>query len=315
MIRASIIMPVYNGEELIEKAIQSILNQTYNDFELLIYDDGSTDNTVALIEKYEDARIKLYKGNSNLGSLKARNYLFTIAQGEYFIFHDADDWSKPNRIETLVAYMDQHECGICGSNVEIYDATGLILTTTNKPIEHHAIIEEFKTSVPIYFPSSIVRREVFETIGGFKEYFYDLGNYDYDWMYRISEKFVCANLNEAFYCVSRLNVSNSTTIKNPHKIIGHKIVQFLAKERAENGYDSLETNIEKVNQFAVEAYKPYLKDKSLYTQDRIVGLLAENFYSAAFKLSLKAIGENPKKLINYRTAFYTLRKWMKNKIS
>lgn len=307
-------MPIYNGADFIEKAMKSILEQSFCDFELLMYNDASTDNSSEIIAQFNDPRIKLFNGESNWGSLKSRNFLFNEAKGEYFIFHDADDWSEPDRFKKLVSFMDNHpDCGMCGSNVNVYDEKNLCTLQIVKPQEDKEIKNLFQREVPIYFPSSIVRKSVYETIGGFREYFHDLGNYDYDWMYRISEKFKCSNIQEGLYNVTRRGLSNSTNIVNPYKVIGDKLVQYLGREREETGTDSLETGSDDLKKYADQAIKPYSNDKSLFTYDRIVGLMAERQYRPAFKLSLKAIIENPKKMRNYRTTFYVLRKWIRSK--
>ncbi len=89
-------MPVYNGEAYLEKALNSVLSQTYKNFEFLIIDDFSEDNTVEIISSYNDERIKLHKNKSNLGSLLSRNILMEKAKGKYIIFQDSDDFSKHN---------------------------------------------------------------------------------------------------------------------------------------------------------------------------------------------------------------------------
>ena len=129
-------------------------------------------------------------------------------------------------------------------------------------------------------------------------------------MYRISEKHKCANINLPLYCVNRSENSNSITIVNPHKVIGHKIVQFLANERSQFGTDSLENNPSKLNSFVEKTYLPYKKDPSLFIYELIIGMMSENRYTSALKLSMKAVRLNPLKLKNYRTTFYIFRKWI-----
>lgn len=307
-------MPVFNGKSFIAQAVESILKQTYSNFELLVYDDCSNDSTLDIIKSISDPRIVLYEGRKNIGSLKARNILFKRANGEYFIFQDADDWSDKNRIEKLIFFMEAHpNYGLCGSNVKIYNENGKHIITTDKPIDENEIKENFSHSIPIYFPSSIVRKSVYEVVGGFKEYFYNLGNYDYDWMCRISENFSCSNIPDGLYNATRRGISNSTTIENPYKVVGHELVRFLAKQRKNNGKDCLEQNpinLGELEIFVKKAYEPYQNDPSLFTYDRIVGLMSENMFQASTKLAVKSIFQNPKKIRNYRTFLYVLRKWL-----
>ena len=90
-------MPAYNCEKYIHQAIDSVLNQTHINFELLIADDCSTDTTKQIIDSYKDPRIKTFHNNINLGYLKASNKLFSLCKGSYITFQDADDTSELNR--------------------------------------------------------------------------------------------------------------------------------------------------------------------------------------------------------------------------
>ena len=99
MTSVSIILPVFNGEKFIKKAIESVLNQSLNDFELIIINDGSTDSTLDIINSFEDNRIRIINQN-NEGPGKARNNGLKIALGDYIMFLDADDWFCEDALET-----------------------------------------------------------------------------------------------------------------------------------------------------------------------------------------------------------------------
>ena len=99
MPKISVILPVYNNERYIGKAIESVLAQTFDDFELIVVNDGSTDNTLDVINQFDDSRIKLISQN-NLGPGAARNNAFEIADGEYIMYLDSDDWFCPDALET-----------------------------------------------------------------------------------------------------------------------------------------------------------------------------------------------------------------------
>ena len=100
----SIIMPCFNAESLIEKAVESILKQSYENWELLIIDDGSTDDTAKIIKKFssENSKIKFYSNTNNCGVAYSRNIGLYFASGDFITFHDADDISHPQRIEYLL---------------------------------------------------------------------------------------------------------------------------------------------------------------------------------------------------------------------
>ena len=103
----SIIINVYNGEKYIKKCLDSVVNQTYKNIEIILVDDGSTDGSGELCEKIKnnDTRIKVYhKKNGGLGS--ARNYGFNQAKGEYILFLDSDDYIELNTIEKMIKYKE-----------------------------------------------------------------------------------------------------------------------------------------------------------------------------------------------------------------
>lgn len=115
-------IPVYNGERFIAKAIKSVLNQTYKDFELIITDDGSTDMTVEIIKSFNDPRIKLVADGKNYGISYRLNQQINMANGEYFARMDADDIMFPERLERELNFLQQNQAiDIVGSKVLVID--------------------------------------------------------------------------------------------------------------------------------------------------------------------------------------------------
>ena len=114
MPKVSIIVPVYNSKNYIKKCIESILNQTYDDFELLIVDDGSNDNTESIIKKYNDERIKYFKTENN-GAGNARNLGIDKSSGEFIVFVDSDDYIAKEFVEKLVNKVESEslEIAVC----------------------------------------------------------------------------------------------------------------------------------------------------------------------------------------------------------
>lgn len=100
----SVLMPVYNCENYIREAVESILNQTYANFEFIIIDDASTDQTVAIIQSYKDKRIHLVVKPKNSGLTNSLNYGLTIAKGKYIARMDGDDISLPNRFQNKLKF-------------------------------------------------------------------------------------------------------------------------------------------------------------------------------------------------------------------
>jgi hypothetical protein len=112
----SVVMPVYNSAPYIEEAIASILNQTFTDFELLLFNDGSTDESATLIRSFSDARIQLFDYTQNVGYVAHLNHALELARGTYIARMDSDDVADPNRLARQVAFMENHpEIGLCGT--------------------------------------------------------------------------------------------------------------------------------------------------------------------------------------------------------
>ncbi len=120
----SVIMPTFNRAWCIKRAIDSVLNQTYQNFEIVITDDGSTDNTEEIIKSINDERIKYFKFSENLGVIEARNSSVINSKGKWLIFFDSDDELKPNAIDIFLKNIE--------SDIKIYMAN-LIDTSTNIP--------------------------------------------------------------------------------------------------------------------------------------------------------------------------------------
>jgi glycosyltransferase involved in cell wall biosynthesis len=111
----SVLMPAYNSELYIAEAIQSILNQTYQNIELIIFDDGSSDKTRQVIQGFTDPRITKVLSDQNFGVVKARNEMIDRATGQYIALMDADDIADPARLEKQVEILEADKCDLCGS--------------------------------------------------------------------------------------------------------------------------------------------------------------------------------------------------------
>lgn len=124
----SIITPSFNSEKFISDTIQSIKNQTYQDWEMIIVDDGSTDGTVSIIKEFlTDSRIQLYQLDQNSGTGVARNKAITLAKGRYISFLDSDDLWKPDKLQKQVEFMISKNQPFTFSYYECIDESGKAL--------------------------------------------------------------------------------------------------------------------------------------------------------------------------------------------
>ena len=155
----SVVMPVYNGGVYLKEAIESILNQTYKNFEFIIIDDGSTDNSLSIIKEYafNDNRI-IVVDRENRGLITTLNEGIDLAKGKYIARMDADDISLPTRFEKQFKYMEQNNLDICGGDFIIIDEKG-------KEIKHSVVPKSFKEivltlgfNVPFAHPSVFIKK-------------------------------------------------------------------------------------------------------------------------------------------------------------
>lgn len=130
----SVVMPAYNAEKYIGKAIESIINQTYTDFELIIIEDASTDHTLEEIKKYKDSRIRLFKNSVNRGIAFSTNVGLRESKGTYIALLDDDDMAAKERLELQVQYMDTHtDIDILGGRSIAIDENDRYLRIENEP--------------------------------------------------------------------------------------------------------------------------------------------------------------------------------------
>src|SRR4029078_1647315 len=130
----SVVMPVYNAEKYLREAIQSILTQNYSNLEMIIVNDGSTDNSKNIILSFEDPRLRYFENPENWGIVRTRNRALAEATGEYVAVLDSDDVALPDKLRFQVEFMENNpEFKLCGSYFKTIDANGHILKNVKFP--------------------------------------------------------------------------------------------------------------------------------------------------------------------------------------
>lgn len=153
-------MPVYNGERYLKEAIDSILNQTYIDFEFIIINDGSTDKTEGVILSYHDSRIRYIKNEKNLQIVNTLNKGIELARGKYIARMDADDISLPERLEKQVAYLDKNlDIGIVGTLVQIF-GQDIKDTIWKVPVDCVSVSLNTIFRTPFIHPTIMMRKDM-----------------------------------------------------------------------------------------------------------------------------------------------------------
>lgn len=190
----SIILPTYNRAYILEKSVRSVLEQTYPYFELIIVDDGSTDNTRGLIDSFKDDRIKYYYTEINQGAGAARNYGISKASYEYIAFQDSDDYWHKDKLEQQMQVMmcEDLNPGFVYHKIAYDMGQGYcaILPDENIPLEKKAgdIFTQIMIDNMVACPSLLVKKSCLDKVGGFDEKLKALE--DYDLVIRLSKEFL-----------------------------------------------------------------------------------------------------------------------------
>ncbi len=216
MCKISVLMCVYNGQKDMKEAIDSILNQTFTDFEFIIVNDCSTDNSVSIINSYTDSRIKLLTNETNLGLAASLNVGLKEAKGEYIVRMDSDDISLPNRLQTQVDYMDtHHNIGVCGSWIKVFgDANYYWKPKANAQYLRCKLL--FNTPLP--HPTWIIRHSLIKQHNLYYSQTMRRAQ-DYDFLVRMSDhaQLACIQqclLNYRYEFVTRKPANHNEALKN-----------------------------------------------------------------------------------------------------
>lgn len=194
--KISVIMSVYNGEKYLREAIESILNQTFTDFEFMIVNDGSTDNSFEIFKSYGDERIKIINNEENIGLTKSLNKALKVARGEYVARQDADDVSLPNRFDEQMKYLEEHpEVVLLGTNVYLIDESEK--TVGKRIVLEKPSIKDLLKNNQFNHGSVMFKKKVINQLGGYNE----LIKYsqDYELWLRIAKSHEVRNLTQSLY--------------------------------------------------------------------------------------------------------------------
>lgn len=215
----SVILPVYNCEKFVSEAVQSVLNQTFSDFELLIIDDCSTDATVSLIQSFSDDRINLILKEKNSGYTDSLNYAISIAKGKYIARMDGDDVCLPTRFQKQIEAMESDkEVILCGTAIQIIDSDKIL----KHPVNHEDIKVKLCFSNAFFHPTVLFRKDVFTNLRYNKEF---EPAEDYDLWTQLVFKGKVMNIDEVLlnYRVHQNQISN---YKNEIQINAMTIAQL-----------------------------------------------------------------------------------------
>jgi glycosyltransferase involved in cell wall biosynthesis len=185
----SVVIPAYNAGKLVRRVLESVLAQTYGDFEVLVVDDGSSDDTGTIARSFEDARVRYVQHERNLGAAAARNTGIRLAKGRYIAFLDSDDTWLPEKLEHQLAIMRQTDSrvgALCTDFLLRRSRSGA--STERRPRAPRGWLREFLDSCAVSPGSTMmVRKDVFDTVGLMNA---SLRRFeDWDWLLRYVENF------------------------------------------------------------------------------------------------------------------------------
>lgn len=234
----SVVMSVHNGQRHLDAAVRSILDQTLGNFELIIIDDGSTDQTPQRLADMQsaDPRVRVVR-HENRGLTASLNAGLALAQGRFIARQDADDVSLPHRFARQVEFLDTHpSVAAVGSSADVVDGAGVRVGALTAAVGPEAVRHGLLTlrTTPVH-GSIMMRRDVVQALGGYRDAF--RAGQDYDLWLRLSARFDMDNLPEVLY-QWRLDRGSVFTTRRATQLKYAGIARTFARERTVHGVDA-----------------------------------------------------------------------------
>lgn len=306
--KVTVLMPVYNGEKYIREAIESILNQSFANFEFLIIDDGSTDNSVKIIETHKDSRIRLVRNPENLQLVATLNKGISLAKSEYIARMDCDDISLPERLAKQVVFLDDNpEVGVLGTGFETIGKEGNVISSTQLPA-HHNILQWLMYFIsPIAHPTVMMRKTIIlnansytsETIRGRERF----SGEDYDLWGRLRNVTKLSNMQNILLKLRKHEKNVTQTYFSEHLINSAKISRLIISEDLGeeipieislllmNRDFKTTDDIIKINELIYKLYNNYVKAQSLSRDER--RFIRKDVAKRLFSINVRKLS-NPK---------------------
>lgn len=285
----SVVMTIYNGQSYLKESISSILEQNYQNFEFIIVNDGSSDQSDKIVLSFSDKRIKYYQFQENQGVVNMLNFAFEKANGVYIVKMDQDDISKFDRIEKQVKFMESHlDVGVCGSFVRLFgDQNGIWkMPTTNDEIKAALI-----NGSTFCHPSVIFRKQVLIDNKIKYSHGFNLTD-DYElWTQLFSvTKFANLNIPLLHYRISEEQVSfkrkkeqdqqiqvlRKRLLDAVHEISESEFNQIFNLQKSHTNYDKIkiESIISVINQFSIKNSQSGIFNKAAFKKELGYNLLS-----------------------------------------
>lgn len=295
MVKLSVIMPVYNGEKYLCEAILSVLKQSFTDFEFIIIDDGSTDESLSIINYFanQDMRIRVFS-RENKGLIKSLNEGIALAKGDFIARMDCDDVCFLDRFEKQVGLMTAEHLDVCGGHYQVISSAGNVLRLILNPTSKCSISLWLGFDVPFAHGSVMIRRSVCDSFR------YGVGQYssieDYDlWFQMLVNDKMFGNVDSVIFSYREHSDSLSRTK-----------VALMSKERKDLVKEYMDCFESKIPDWIDQM----LRGRSLSDADYKVLATAAFRYRLGVKKSIKILRDCPNKII-LTTLATTLVGWFK----
>ncbi|MCG3164385.1 MAG: hypothetical protein POELPBGB_00139 [Bacteroidia bacterium] len=304
----SIVMPAYNAEKYIAASVQSILTQTYENFELLIADDCSTDLTKTILSNFSDSRISFHHNDNNQGYLKTCNKLFSLCKGDLVTFQDADDISVADRIQKQVnEFLKDKELGICTSNSVMIDSNGKKIMSRKWAIDYEKFRTDADYEALLCGATIMLKNDLLQEIGLYHEYFNRLGGEDYEWFFRAVCKGKGIHLNDELYYYRIHNSAVKVNNTSPRTIYIHDIIKEIrARNILHNEYLLDGKHDAELKALEEKFEKEFRDEPSKVFRIKANGAIALKQYGNFIKLTWRALKSEPFNSKNYTATFTSI---------
>jgi glycosyltransferase involved in cell wall biosynthesis len=213
----SVVLPLFNCVSYVGEAIESILAQTFADFELIVIDDGSTDETPAIARRFRDRRVRFY-AQENRGLAATLNRGIDIAEGRYIARQDQDDVSRPERLARQVGFLDaQPTCGLVGTWADIWVDREPSGRVHQHPADNETLQYELLLGNPFVHSSVMLRREALLEVGGYSTDTNRQPPEDFELWSRVARRYTVANVPEALHVYREVAGSMSRAGSSPFR--------------------------------------------------------------------------------------------------
>lgn len=225
----SVVLAVYNCSSYIKDAIDSVLSQTFLDFEFIIIDDGSNDGTEEILKTFTDDSRILLLSQKNVGLTASLRKGIEISRGKYIARQDADDISLPKRLDTQISFLEENsDFGLVGTYVDIIDKIGRVVNSEALPVNDQEIKSELMKRNCFFHGTTVFSKKAYLNVGGYQPDF--IVAQDYDLWLRMVEKYKVKNIPIVLYQYRKTETSISSKMKEEQRVF-MQMARDLAQHR------------------------------------------------------------------------------------